>query len=303
MHSAEHGAKRFGLRLGVLVLAAAVCVAGCSGGGDPGADNVLRFTAIPDDNTTDLQEKFDPVAAYLSEKLGVPVQYVPSSDYGASVEMFKNGDIHLAWFGGLTGVQARQAVPGAHAIVQGVEDPQYYSYFIAHASTDLHRSAEFPAAIAELKFTFGSTMSTSGRLMPEYFIRKYSGKAPDEFFEHEYGFSGSHNKTAEQVNSGASQAGVLNYKVYETMVQEGKIDPGVCRIIWQTPPYADYNFTAHPDLETMFGAGFALKLQSALIEMKDENLLAAFKRSGLIQADDREFEDILAVARSLNLAR
>ena len=303
MRSTHWLAKRFGLRLVGAALLAAACLASCSSGGDSDAENVLRFSAIPDDNTTELKEKFGPVARYLSEKLEVPVEYVPSSDYGASVEMFKNGDIHLAWFGGLTGVQARQAIPGAHAIAQGVEDPEYYSYFIAHASTGLQRSTEFPAAIAKLKFTFGSTMSTSGRLMPEHFIRKFTGKEPGEFFEHEWGFSGSHNKTAEQVNSGASQAGVLNYKVYEKMVEDGKIDPEVCRVIWQTPVYPDYNFTAHPALETLFGAGFTRKLQTTLIEMNDAELLAAFKRSGLIKAEDRDFDDILAVARSLNLAR
>jgi phosphonate transport system substrate-binding protein len=283
-----------------LTLAALV---GCSGGDGPGAEQVLRFSAIPDDNTTELKEKFDPVASYLSEKLGVQVEYVPSTDYGASVEMFKNGDIHLAWFGGLTGVQARQAVQGAHAIAQGVEDPDYFSYFVAHESTGLERTQDFPHEIAKLKFTFGSTMSTSGRLMPEHFIRKFTGKAPDEFFEHDYGYSGSHNKAAEQVHRGAYEAGVLNYKVYESMVADGKIDPEVCRVIWKTPSYADYNFTAHPELETLFGAGFTAKLQAALVELKDERLLAAFKRSGLIEAEDREFDDILSVARSLNLAR
>ena len=279
----------------------AVCLAGCSGGED--AQPVLRFSAIPDDNTTELTEKFDPVAAYLSDKLGVPVEYVPSSDYGASVEMFKNGDIHLAWFGGLTGVQARQAVSGAHAIVQGSEDPHYYSYFIANKSTGLEGSEEFPMQIAKRRFTFGSTMSTSGRLMPEHFIREYSGKSPEDFFEHDYGFSGSHNKTAEQVQSGAYEVGVLNYKVYDSMVQEGKIDPEVCRVIWKTPPYADYNFTAHPELDTLFGSGFTARLQQALVDLKDERLLAAFKRSSLIVAEDHEFDAILAVARSLNLAR
>lgn len=285
-----------------LLILALVFQGACTTGDDAGP-NTLRFTAIPDDNTTELQEKFAPVAAYLSTALGVPVVYVPSSDYGASVEMFKNGDIQLAWFGGLTGVQARQAVPGAHAIVQGVEDPNYFSYFIAHTSTGLQRSDDFPVAIRDLKFTFGSPMSTSGRLMPEHFIRASTGMSPDEFFEHDYGFSGSHNKTAEQVQSGAYQAGVLNYKVYESMIEKGQIDPDVCRVIWKTPPYADYNFTAHPDLEHMFGEGFTLKLQRALIAMDDEELLAAFKRSGLIAADDRQFDDILTVARSLNLAR
>ncbi|GJM45349.1 MAG: putative selenate ABC transporter substrate-binding protein [Gemmatimonadota bacterium] len=270
---------------------------------DAPATAVLRFSAIPDDNTTELTRKFNPVAAYLSEQLGVPVEYVPSSDYGASVEMFKNGDIQLAWFGGLTGVQARQAVPGAPAIVQGAEDPRYYSYFIANASTGLERSDEFPMEIASRTFTFGSTKSTSGRLMPEHFIRQNTGKSPREFFQQEFGFSGSHDKTIEQVAAGAYEVGAVSYTTYDAWVREGKVDPDLCRIIWQTPDYADYNFTAHPELETMFGAGFTQRLQTALVNMQDPALLEAFRRSALIPARTEEFAAILEVARSLDMAR
>lgn len=267
------------------------------------AKATLRFSAIPDDNTTELMQKFGPVAASLSKTLGVPVEYVPSADYAASVEMFKNGDIHLAWFGGLTGVQARQAVPGAHAIVEGVEDPQYYSYFIANASTGLTRSDDFPMGISKFKFTYGSPQSTSGRLMPEHFIREHTGMAPKDFFTQEFGFSGSHDKTIELVASGTFEVGAVNYKTYDDWVAQGKVDPNVCRIIWKSPTYADYNFTAHPDLETIFGAGFTSKLQKAFLDMKDPKLLEAFRRSGFVAAKDSEFDGILSVARALDMAR
>jgi phosphonate transport system substrate-binding protein len=285
------------LLLGVLV------ASGCGGRDDSSPGAVLRFSAIPDDNTTELARKFRPVADYLSERLGVPVEYVPSADYGASVEMFKNGDIHLAWFGGLTGVQARQAVPGAHAIVQGAEDPKYFSYFIANASTGLERADSFPVAIAARTFTFGSTKSTSGRLMPEHFIRQNTGESPREFFEHDFGFSGSHDKTIEQVAAGAYEVGAVSYTTYDSWVEEGKVDPDAVRVIWKTPEYADYNFTAHPELDSMFGAGFTQKVQKALVEMKDPALLSAFRRSALIPARDEEFSAILEVARALDMAR
>ena len=105
---------------------------------------VLRFTAIPNQNTTELERTFEPVAAYLAQKLGVKVEYVPSICYPASREMFKNGEVMMAWFGGFTGVQARHDVRGAHAIAMGVEDPKFFSYFIAHKDTGLERSDEFP---------------------------------------------------------------------------------------------------------------------------------------------------------------
>jgi phosphonate transport system substrate-binding protein len=270
---------------------------------DPGESPVLRFSAIPDQEKTELAEKFDAWADHLAGALGVPVEYVPATDYKASVEMFRNGDIQLAWFGGLTGVQARHAVPGARAIAQGRADPQYLSYFIAHRDTGLTASDEFPAALAGRSFTFGSESSTSGRLMPEFFIRRNTGKSPAEFFGKPPGFSGSHDKTVELVEAGSVEAGAVNYKVYDKRVADGRTDPDVCRVIWKTPFYADYNFTAHPALEQMFGPGFVAKLQQVLLAIDDPALLSALPREALIEARNEQFEGIEKVARELGFLR
>jgi phosphonate transport system substrate-binding protein len=264
---------------------------------------VLRYTAIPDQNSTELEAKFRPLSDYLSKTLGVPVEYVPMRDYQAAVESFKNGDVLLAWYGGLTGVQARNAVPGSRAIAQGDVDPTYYSYFIANAATGLRRSETLPKDIAKYKFTFGSESSTSGRLMPEYFLHQLTGKTARELFRTPPGFSGSHDKTAELVASGQYEIGVINYKVYERRVKEGKTDPNVCRIIWKTPSYTDYNWTAHPDLETAFGRGFTDRLQKALLEINDPKLLAALPRDRLVPARNEDYERIREIAQQLGMLR
>ncbi len=263
----------------------------------------LLYTAIPDQNSTELIEKFAPLTTYLSGTLGVTVRYVPARDYQASVEMFRNGDVHLAWFGGLTGVQARAAVPGARAVAQGLADPQYFSYFIAHRDAGLAPDVDFPMGIGDLSFTFGSQSSTSGRLMPEYFIREHSGQSPAEFFGGPNHYSGSHDKTLELVESGRFQAGVVNYKVYDQRVAEGKIDPDLVRVIWKTPIYADYNWTAHPVLDERFGEGFMLKIQQALVAIEDPSLLSALPRKGLIPARNEEFDGIRDVAIQLDMLR
>ena len=287
----------------LLLIAVTALVSNACSGTEARETAILRFTAIPDQTSTELAEKLQPFSEYLSRELGVVVEYVPARDYQASVEMFKNGDILLSWFGGLTGVQARQAVPEARAIAQGEEDPQYYSYFVAHQDTGLKFSQEFPSAIAELRFTFGSESSTSGRLMPEYFISENSGQSPQEFFIHPVGFSGSHDKTAELVESGQYQAGVINYKVYDRRVEKGQTNPDVCRVIWKTPLFSDYNWTAHPELEAMFGNGFTDRLQQALIDIDDPLLLAALPRNRLIPARNEEFEGIREVAEELGMLR
>jgi phosphonate transport system substrate-binding protein len=264
---------------------------------------VLRFSAIPDQSKTELDDKFNALASYLSKELGVAVQYVATNDYKASVEAFKNGDILLAWFGGLTGVQARHAVTGAHAIAQGKSDPKFKTYFIVHKKTGLTRSDEFPTELANRSFAFGSESSTSGRLMPEYFIQKRTGKSPEEFFGSPPLFSGSHDKTIELVESGQIEAGAVNFKVYDQRVADGRTDPQTCRVVWETPSYADYNFTVHPDVERQFGTGFSEKLQAVLLSIDDPELLSAFPREMLIEASNEDFKGIEEVARELGFLR
>jgi len=283
--------------IAVLVLAAC--------GGDAGsAPTPLRFTAIPDSRKTELDLRFRPLAAHLERELGLPVEYVPTADYAASVEMFKNGDVQLAWFGGLTGVQARAAVDGSRAIAQGKLDPRFKSYFVAHDLEPAEAGAPFPTeTLRGKRFTFGSRQSTSGRLMPEYFIRQASGLAPDELFA-EVGFSGSHDKTAELVDSGAFEAGVLNYKTYERLLAEGRIRAETCRVVWTTPEYADYNWTVHPRVDERFGAGTTRAIQAALLALDDPDLLASLQRpDGLIEASNGDYAGIAEVARALGFLR
>ena len=260
------------------------------------ADKVFVFTAIPDQDPTRLVERFSAVAEYLHEKLGVPVRYVPVKDYPAAVTSFVNDEVQMAWFGGFTGVQARAKVPGAQAIAQGIEDKQFKSYFIANAATGLEKSAELDKGIEGKTFTFGSRSSTSGRVMPEYFIEQRFGKPPTEVFS-KVGFSGDHSKTIQLVQSGAYQVGAVDYSVWGLEVKAGHVDASKVKVIWESPPFPDYQWTVRGDLDTTFGEGFAKKLQAALVDIHDPRILATFGRSSFVPADNAEYKPVEDVAK------
>ena len=258
------------------------------------------FTAIPDQDESRLMERFSKVADYLSRELGVEAKYVPVKSYAAAVTAFRNDQVQLAWFGGLSGVRARLLVDGSEAIAQGVEDPDFQTYFIAHASSGLQPADGFPADIAGKAFTFGSKGSTSGRLMPEYHIRQHFGKVPEQVFS-KVGFSGNHSKTIALVQSGAYQAGAVNFKVWAREMEEGKIDPDKVSVIWKTPPYPDYQWSIRGDVDARWGEGFKEKVRAALLNMDDPALLASFPRSGFIAASNADFQPILDTAREIGL--
>lgn len=260
------------------------------------------FTAIPDEDETRLQQRFQKVADYLADELEVEVRFVPVKSYAAAVTAFRNDQVQLAWFGGLSGVQARQRVPGSQAIAQGVEDPDYKSYVIAHRDSGLSpvEGDTAPEGLRDLTFSFGSKSSTSGRLMPEYFLRNDFGAAPEEIFAR-VGFSGNHSRTISLVASGAYQAGVVSYKAWENEVAAGNVDTDAVQVVWETPPYPDYQWTIRGDVDERFGDGFSKRVQQALLDMDDPALLESFPRSGFIPVDNDDYEIIRQVGQQLDI--
>jgi phosphonate transport system substrate-binding protein len=256
----------------------------------------LVFTAIPDEDETRLVERFTQYAKYFEGKLGIPVKYLPVKSYPAAVTAFTNNQVQFAWFGGLTGVQARLSVPGSQAIAQGAEDPAFKSYVIAHASTGLKLSKEFPKGIEGKTFTFGARASTSGRLFPEHFIRQALGRDPEKVFSR-VGYSGDHSRTIQLVQSGAYQVGVLNHLVWDQEVKTGKVDTKLVSVIWETPTYPDYHWVVRGDVDKAYGAGFTAKLQAALFAIDDPKLLAIFDRTKFIAAKNDDYKVIEEVGK------
>jgi len=262
----------------------------------------FSFTTQPDHNVKKLEKNYKKLAIYLEQALHVKVQFVPTTSYKDSIQAFAQNKVQLAWFGAIAGIKARRTVKDSTAIVQGLEDTQFYSYFIANTSTGLKKSNRFPKGIEGKSFTFGSKESTSGRLMPEYYIRWILRKTPQQAFS-KVGFSGSHSKTILEVQSGQYQTGVVNYSVWDKMLKDGLIDTSKVKIIWKSLKYPDYQFSIRGDVDKQFGAGFTKKVQNALLQIKDKEILSAFPRSKFIRADNSEYEIVKGVAKAVGLIK
>lgn len=288
-----------------VVAALLLCVCSTTVFAADASNATFTFTAIPDQDESRLQERFGKVANYLQQQLGIKVNYIPVKSYPAAITAFRNNQVQLAWFGGLSGVQARALVPNSEAIAQGYEDQLFKTYFIAHKSAQVYVDEEslsntFPMDMAGKSFTFGSKGSTSGRLMPEFYIREYFNKAPEDVFAR-VGFSGDHSRTLRLVESGAYQVGALNYSVWDQAVKEGSVDLDSVSIVWTTPTYPDYQWTVRGDVDDVYGAGFKEKLTQALLNMKDAALLEAFPRSSFIPASNDLYQPIEDTAKALDL--
>ncbi|MGB3492168.1 MAG: putative selenate ABC transporter substrate-binding protein [Elainellaceae cyanobacterium] len=260
--------------------------------------------AIPDQDPEKLQRLYSKLADYLEAELGIPVEYQPVTDYTAAVTAFKVGDLDMVWFGGLTGVQARLQVDGAKAIAQRDIDAEFQSVFIANADSGIEPFEDVSGleALRDRTVTFGSESSTSGRLMPQYFLQQ-AGVSLDDF-KGEVGFSGSHDVTIELVEAGAYEAGALNGQVWEDRVAEGEVDLDRVQVIWRTPPYYDYHWVLHPQVAERYGEDFADRVQAALMSLdpavpEEQEILDLFGANGFIATENENYAQIEEIGRAI----
>ena len=260
---------------------------------------VLRVSAIPDEAPTELQRKFKPLGDYLKKETGLDIQFTPVTDYAAVVEGLATNKIDLAWLGGFTFVQAKLRTNGASMpIVQRAEDEKFTSKFIVPIDSKAKTLADLKGAT----FAFGSPSSTSGHLMPRYFLL-HAGIDPEKDFK-TVAFSGAHDATVAFVAAGRAGAGVLNASVMDKLIESGNPNAAKVRVLATTAPYYDYNWTVRPGLDAATTKKLAdafLKLDAANPEHKE--ILALQRASKFIPTKASNYNDIEAAARSAGLLK
>jgi phosphonate transport system substrate-binding protein len=293
-------ANQFGKLIFISITLVALAVIGaCST--DDEQQQTLLIGGIPDQDVSRLEERFGSVAEYLSDELGIDVRYVPVTDYSSLVMAFKNGDLMLGWFGGLTGVQARSFSPRSEMLVQRPRDKTFTSVFIAHSSVTANSLQD----IKGTRFTFGSTNSTSGHLMPRSFLLE-ANIDPEKDFGGVPNFSGSHDLTWKLVESGSFETGVLNSAVWNRAVSEGSVDPSRVRVVFETASFVDYHWLANPDIDEIWGEGTTRRIADAFLGLTNDDelgrtILDLFETESFVSADSSDYSDIEEVARSLNM--
>jgi phosphonate transport system substrate-binding protein len=262
------------------------------------AQQVLRVSAIPDEAPTELQRKFKPLGNYLEQKLGMKVEFVPVTDYAASVEGLISNKLDMVWFGGFTFVQANvrskgQVVP----IVQREEDEKFRSVFI---TTD--KSINSLADLKGKTFTFGSESSTSGHLMPRSYL--LAAKINPDVDLRRIAYSGAHDATVAAVAGGKVDAGALNISVWEKLVSEGKVDPKEVRVFYTTPGFFDYNWSVRADMNPVLRK----KLTDAFLVLnkndpQGKEILELQRTARFIPTNAENYASIEAAARSAGLLK
>lgn len=195
--------------------------------------SVINIGVLPDASISDLKVKYEPLVKYLSHHLNLKANLIIPKNYSQLLDMFSKKKIDLAYFGGVTYVIANskyEAIP----LVTRIVDTKFTSYFIVKAGDKRERLADFEKST----FIFGSHFSTSGHLMPRFFMER-DNINPERFFG-KIIYSGKHDETAFNIRDGVGEVGVLNSQILDHLYRNGKIKKTEVRILKETPPYTDY---------------------------------------------------------------
>jgi phosphonate transport system substrate-binding protein len=266
----------------------------------------LRMSFIPDNNIAALEKVADKISAYLKEATGLDVKYEKTSDYQACVNGLAANKLDLVWFGGVTYCQAMERTEGKTVLVACRDiDLHFKSYFIANKEAldagkvrKIAKLEELKPMLKDLTFTFGAKDSTSGHIMPRWFLVQ-AGIAPEKDMKGspQYQLQGGHGATFKAVSSGLVDVGVLNYTVYDKQKPE---DQAKAPIIFTTPEFVDYCFCAHERL----GKETIAKLRKALIALdpkkpEQKEVLTAWSCNGFVEADPKRWDGMRKVLAEL----
>lgn len=252
--------------------------------------SILRIGVLPDQSPETLNERYKPVLRYLSEYLQIPCELVVPDSYADLLNLFHEREVDLAYFGGYSYVKAHQ-IDHAIPLVMRRVDTRFTSLFIVNADSPVQTLE----GLEGKRIAFGSRLSTSGHLMPRYFLQQKNIQ-PETFFS-EVQYSGAHDKTAYWVRDGLVDVGAANATTIRSMLDNNLIGPDEIRILWETPPYADYVWAVQPE----FTKDLDARVRDAFLQLSPANaehaiILKNLNAVGYIPADPDLFAPLARIA-------
>lgn len=255
----------------------------------------IRVGVLPDQSAEKLAARYTLLLAHLVRETGLPFELVIPADYDELLQMFYAKNIDLAYFGGLTFLKAHER-SGAVPLAMRDVDARFRSYFLVNAT-------EPATSIAEMRggtLAFGSRLSTSGHLMPRYFMVE-SGIDPEGHFG-EIVYSGSHDATAMLVRDGEADLGAANGEIIERMFSENRLNRNEIRILWKTPPYPDYVWAIRKEID----GSVRRNIQDAFIALSPgiadhSKVLLVLGAQGFLPASVNDFAPLRTIAESQGL--
>ncbi|AFY48480.1 phosphonate ABC transporter, periplasmic phosphonate binding protein [Nostoc sp. PCC 7524] len=286
-------------------LASAKILSACTSNTDnsDAAIKEINFGVLSTESQSNQKPLWEPFAAAMSKEIGIPIKPFYVTQYAAVIEAMRFGKVQAAWLGGKSYIEAAK-VAEAEAFAQVVSadgSKGYYSHLIANKDNPI--TAEAIAAggdkyviqnAAKLTFAFNDPNSTSGFLVPSYYVFNKNNVDPKKAFKRLI-FAGSHEASALAVANKQVDVATVSNEALKRLERTNPTARQKIEIIWQSPLIPSDPIVYRRDLP----ADIKKKLQNFFYNYKDAKVLEPFEISGFVPAEDKNWHTI----RELEIAK
>jgi phosphonate transport system substrate-binding protein len=195
----------------------------------------LNFGIIATESTVSLKPTWEPFLADMATSIGVPVKAFFASEYSGVIEAMRFKKVDIAWYGNKSAITAVDRAEGEiFAKVVNLEGQEgYFSYVVVHQASPFKSIDDVLAKGAELTFSLGDPQSTSGTLVPGYYIFAQRGLDPQKTFKRVT--NAKHEANALAVVMKQVDAATMASDVYDRMSTSQPDKVAQLRIAWKSP--------------------------------------------------------------------
>lgn len=141
------------------------------------AEETLNFGIISTESSQNLKTKWVPFLNEMEKQTGFKIKAFFAPDYAGIIEGMRFNKVQVAWFGNKSAMEAVDRAEG-EIFVQSVDidgNPGYWSHLLAHKDSNLNSVADVLKNAGELTLGNGDPNSTSGFLVPGYYVFAQNG--------------------------------------------------------------------------------------------------------------------------------
>jgi phosphonate transport system substrate-binding protein len=219
-----------------ITLATAVAVTGGAAGLQAEEQKTLNFGIISTESSSNLKNVWEPFLEDMSAKLDMEVKGFFAPDYAGIIQAMRFDKVDIAWYGNKSAMEAVDRA-GGEVVVQTVAadgSPGYWSLMIVHKDrTDLNTIEDMLANAKDLNFGNGDPNSTSGFLVPGYYIFAKNGVNPKKAFKRT--LNSSHETNAMAVANKQVDVATFNTESMERLQINFPEKADNLKVIWKSP--------------------------------------------------------------------
>lgn len=195
----------------------------------------INFGIISTESSQNLRHVWEPFLADMSKQTGYKVNAFFASDYAGIIQGMRFNKVDIAWYGNKSAMEAVDRA-GGEVIYQTIDasgDGGYWSLLIAHKDSPLNSVEDVLEQAGDLSFGNGDPNSTSGFLVPSYYVFAQNNVDPTKIFKRTV--NGSHEVNALSVANKHVDVATFNTEAMDRLARTNPEKAKDIKEIWRSP--------------------------------------------------------------------